>query len=137
MDHHETDWTLTHTIDIVESLSTLSKLDCPGNGHDCEEDMLESIFQEEGIERRSINDRARKVTTKVADDAKTRFKLFTSHLKKFGGIAKTFKFISMQHRSKTMTNETVNTNHEQINSFGSLSITDFLPNDVHIATKMT
>ena len=41
----------------------------------------------------STNDRTREPATKMADDTKMRSQLFTSHLKRFSGAAKAFKFV--------------------------------------------
>ena len=74
--------------------------------------MFERIFQKEKIKTNATKNRTREMMTQMADDTKTRHKLFTGHLKMFGGRAKVLKSVFARHRSKVTTNESVNIIHE-------------------------
>ena len=83
----------------------------------------------------TTNDGTRKTMTKVANDVKTRAQLCTSHLKGLSGTLEALKFILMQCWSKAPTNENVDFVMEKVNSLVGLDVTEFLPNNVEIATK--
>ena len=79
--------------------------------------MLEEIFCDAEVKASDTNDGTRKITFKVVNNAKARFQLFTSHLKRFGSTAKVLEFILVQHCSKTAINENVEVSHKQVDGF--------------------
>ena len=83
------------TFDVVENLSTLSKLDFPRRRHEKKVGMIESVFHEKEIEMNAANNGTWEITTKVAGDVKARSELFTRHLKRLGSRAKVLKLVLM------------------------------------------
>ena len=71
----------------------------------------------------------------MADDMMTRSELLTSDLKRLSGRVKALKLVLARCGSKVTTNDSVNIIHEQVDDFCSSGVTEFLPNNVQVATN--
>ena len=135
LDGHESKEILILASNAVENLSTLSKLNPPGSQHKREVSALEHVVSCEKIKMNISNSGTGKVMTKMTDDTEMRSQLFTTHLKWLSGHTKKLKLILVCCRSKVTTDKDIQIIREQVDGFGHLSITHFLPNNAWITTN--